>query len=391
MKNKILCYLLPLFFALAVLPGCTRSKGETKEEEKKNENSTRVVLNKESLNNFKLEIAIAEIKAVSDNISAPAKILTNQDYEAYVGSFVQGRVQKVLVNPGDFVKRGQVLMYIEGIEIGTLKAEFLKSKAELEFKEANYNRQKTLLDQKVGSQRTLLEAKAEFDKALAEFTAADKKIHSIGLTDEEIQKSTNKESHTAGNLSIKSPLEGVIVERNVVIGQLVEPNTNAFRIVNTANLIVEADINEKDVQFINGRPDITFKASSYTEDMFRGKVNYISDVIDPNSRTIKVRATINNTSRKLKPQMFGELLLPINGGLKKLVVPTEAIVNDIQTNYLFVVLNDTTFEKRIVLTGQTYGKNIEIKDGLKEGEKIAIKGVFFLKSELMKSELESGE
>ena len=122
------------------------------------------------------------MKPLTGTLTAPAKVMTNQDNEAQIGSLVQGRVHQVFVKVGDYVKAGQILMTVEGLDVGEIKAGFLKQKQVIDYAKANYERQKKLFDEKIGSQKSLLESQAEYEKALAEYKAEDKKIHSVGLS-----------------------------------------------------------------------------------------------------------------------------------------------------------------------------------------------------------------
>jgi cobalt-zinc-cadmium efflux system membrane fusion protein len=282
-------------------------------------------------------------------------------------------------------------MLIEGLQIGEIKALFLKAKANLNYAEANYNRLKSLIEQNVGSQKSFLEAKAEFEKAKAELNAEDKKIHSIGLTDKDIEETSENENHIAGLLAVKSPIEGTVVERNVVIGQLVESNTNSFRIINISSLYADGQIYENDLHRISGKPEITLTASAYAGTQFKGKIIYISDIVDKETRTFKIRASVTNKDKKLKPEMFAEMQIPTSISAKALIVPAEAIVKDANENYVFIAINDTTFKKREVIPGSTQGEFVEIKSGVSKGERIVSKGAFILKSEMKKESLEAGD
>ena len=135
-------------------------------------------------------------------------------------------------------------MQLEGLEIGELKAVYLKAKSNIDYYKAVYERQKTLIEQNIGSQKSLQEAEANYEKATAEFNAEDKRIHAVGLSHEEVLENVALE-HLAGILPIKSPINGIVTERNVVIGQLVEPNTNAFKVMNTSTLWADGQIYEK--------------------------------------------------------------------------------------------------------------------------------------------------
>ncbi len=391
---KSLKYSLYTAICLALLVSCgnnSEEKGQEQEEIVEKDKKEVVVLSKEAIRDIKLETGTVNEDELTGVIGAPAKILPNQDLEAFVGSLVQGRVSRVFANVGTSVGKGQTLMLIEGLEIGEIKASFLKSKANLTYAEANYNRLKTLSDQNVGSQKSLLEAKAEFEKAKAEFNAEDKKIHSIGLDDRDLENDNNNHEHVGGVLAVKSPISGTVVERNVVIGQFVEPSSNSFRIMNTSSLFVEGQIYESDLNRIVGKPEITITTSAYPETRFQGRIIYISDIADKETRTFTVRAAVTNQERKLRPEMFAEMLIPSGRPAKALIVPSESIVKDGSENYVFVVVNDTTFEKRDVVPGNTMGENTEIRSGVKKGERIVVKGSFMLKSEMKKESLEEGE
>jgi len=380
-----------LFIGLIIFCGCGNNNGgENKEEQSKSVRSDIVKISQASINEIGLKTETVSLKPFSDFIKVAAIVVVNQDNEAQVGSLVQGRVQKVYVKAGDYVKAGQVLMQVEGLEIGKIIAGFLTAKAGLEFQKSDYERQKTLIEQKVGSQKSFLEAQAEYEKALAEFDAEDKKIHSIGLSDEDITNSTgrNAERHTPGTLPVKSPITGFVAERNVVIGQLVDGTTNAFKIINTNSVWIDGQIYEKDISKITKKTNASFIAVSYPGEMFKGNITYISQIIDEKSRTITVRGEFSNPGGKLKPQMFGEMQLPVTKNSQAILIPAESIIKIDNADFVFVQKEDLTFEKKPVVTGSNKNELIEIKDGLRENEIVVVKGAFFLKSELMKAELE---
>ena len=373
--------------------GCG-GKEEPKKEESHNELFEVVKLSAESIKQIKLETETVSLQPFTGYLTIPAKVITNQDNEAQIGSLVQGRVHKVFVKVGDFVKAGQVLMTVEGLDVGQIKAGYLIAKAALDYAKANYERQQKLFDEKIGSQKTLLESKAEYDKANAEFKAEDKKIHSVGLSDEDVTDAKINEEHTSGTLPIKSSINGIVVERNVVIGQLVDATTNAFKVINTNTVWVDGQIYEKDMTKLNQKTNALFTSTTYMNEKFNGRIIYIGQTVDEQSRTITVRGEFNNSNSKLKPQMFGELKIPVSSNAKAIMIPEESVIKEAGQEYVFVQTSDTTtptggqaFEKRMVITGISVDNRIEIKEGLREGEKVVSKGVFYLKSELKKDEL----
>ncbi|MCK9426612.1 MAG: efflux RND transporter periplasmic adaptor subunit [Ignavibacteriaceae bacterium] len=385
MKASIKLLITANVLAFALL-GCG-SKEESKNEESQKEQSEVVKLTAESMKQIKLETVTVTFQPFTGYLTIPAKVITNQDNEAQIGSLVQGRVHKVFVRVGDYVKSGQILMTVEGLDIGQIKAGFMIAKAALDYTKANSERQKKLFDEKIGSQKTLLESQAEYEKALAEYKAEDKKIHSVGLSDEDVTDGKASEEHTSGTLPIKSSINGVVVERNVVIGQVVDATTNAFKVINTTTVWVDGQIYEKDITKISQKTNALFTSATYQNEKFNGRIIYIGQTVDEQSRTITIRGEFNNANNKLKPQMFGELKIPVGSNAKAIMIPAEAVVKEAEQEYVFVQTSDLSFTQRIVITGSNLDNRIEIKEGLKEGEKVVSKGVFYLKSELKKDEL----
>lgn len=389
MKSVFKIGFLFIIAAMLAVSGCGRKGNETKEETK--ETAADIVrLTERSAREIGLTVIRTELSEFNGKIAIPARIINNQDDEALVGSLVQGRVKKVFVKPGDFVKAGQDLMHVEGLEIGVIKAEFLNAKSNLDYKKSNFDRQKMLNEQKIGSQKNLQEALAEYEKAKADFIAADKKIHSIGLNDNDITNGTGKNSdeHSSGILAIKAPISGVIAERNVVIGQMVDGTTNAFRIINSSTLWADGQVSEKDIRKLNGKGQVEFVSYAYPDEKFAGNIIFSGQTVDEKSRTITLRAELKNRNNLLKAQMFGEMKIASSGNSRALLIPLEALVRMDNEDYVFVMKDTLTFEKRSVKRGQQNNDMVEITEGLKENESVAVKGAFYLKSELLKSELE---
>jgi membrane fusion protein, heavy metal efflux system len=393
MEKKMMVRILAFIAGALLLAGCGKEKSQKEQSSDEGTRPAVVSLTRASMGEIGLTTESIARKPFNRFITVPAKVLANQDNEAIVGSLVQGRVCKVFVKAGDYVKAGQELMLLEGLEIGQIKAGYLSAKANLEYQKSNFERQKKLLEENVGSQKNLLETQNEFERARAEFTAEKNRINAIGLAEREVLDGKNASSgdHEPGTLPVKSPISGIVIERNVVIGQLIEAATTAFRVINLSSVWVDGQIYEKDAGRIRGNPAVDFFASSYPGEPFRGKVTFIGQVVDEKTRTITIRAELGNTNGKLKPQMFGELKIPGENSAMAVIVPAEALIKIDTTDFLFVQKSDSTFEKRPVVVGSIMGELTEIIKGINEGEKVVVKGAFYLKSELLKASFGEGE
>jgi cobalt-zinc-cadmium efflux system membrane fusion protein len=386
-----------LFFLAAAaalsIAGCSPQSTDEKAERVGEEDQTsgEVKISRATARDLGLGVVEVRRKPMQATLVIPARLVPNQDREAIVGSLVQGRVNSVLVNAGDRVRKGQQLMLIEGLEIGEIKAAFIKAKAHLRFAEAAARRQRLLNEQNIGSDKALLEAEAELQKARAEFTAEDRKIHSVGLTDSDVEKfveddSEDVSSHVGGLLPIRAPLDGIVAERNVVQGQLVEATSNAFRIIDTGVLWADGQMRERDLQSRAVGGPATLTITALPERSFPGTVVFVSPVVDPQTRTVTVRAVIPNPGGLLKPNMFGELSLGTGPVRKALMIPENAVARDNDSAYVFVGVNDTLFARRRVHLGSTDNGEVEVTNGIDEGERVVANGSFLLKSELLKHE-----
>lgn len=366
-----------IFMAIVAMIFITGCKKKAEETEKKEESTSNIVkLSDKSIKEIGLEISTATDTSFTNEFTLPAKILANQDYTAFVGSLIEGRIKKVSADLGTFVRKGQVLMYIEGLQIAEIKSSFMKSKSNLAFSQTSLERQKSLWEQKATSQKSLQEAQAEYDRSLAEFNAEKKKIASLGLTED----GSNSEL-----LAVRAPIDGIVVERNAIIGQNISPADNAFKIVNTGNLWAEGDLNESNANILNDISDVKIKVSAYPESFFSAKIAYKGQVVDEKTRAFKIRASVQNAQNKLKPEMFAEMIIKTNKNIKCSNVPTTSIIKENGKNFMFIALGNNTFEKRAIENGNELNGKVPVYSGLKSGEQYVSKGVAFLKAELLKS------
>jgi membrane fusion protein, heavy metal efflux system len=398
MGNQMMyCKFILTAAVVLFLVGCSGKENKSQESEEKKLHVEQVTLTKQTVSDIGLEIVPAKLQPLRRELVIPAKLIANQDYEAHVGTLVQGRVSKVLVNLGDHVQRGQELMLVEGVEIGEIKSLYIKAKAQLTYAEGALQRQKSLVGQNIGSQKSLLEAHAEYEKAHAEFIAEDRRIHSIGLNENDIEglnthsENNSGDLHIGGILSIQSPIAGIVVERNVVLGQHVDPATTAFKIVNTSTLWIDGQLHEGDMNVVHKNSTISVVLPSIPGKTFQATLLYIGELIDQQTRMLTVRGSVNNTHHLLKPEMFAEMHIPYSDQTAGIVTKTEGVIKDGGEQYVFIAVNDTSFEKRSVLCGATGGELVEIKQGIHVGEKVVSKGAFLLKSELKKTIFGEGE
>ncbi|HCA79611.1 MAG TPA: hypothetical protein DEP53_07750 [Bacteroidetes bacterium] len=372
---------------LLPVTGCGRSESDQHASSESSSGADTVRVRVESLASGGLSLCRVESKVLMDTLTIPSRIIPSQDLEASVGSLIQGRVREVFVKLGDRVRKNQPLMTLEGLEIGELKARYVQASANLRYTEAKFNRAKSLFEQNAASQKAMLEAQADFEKARAEFSAEDQKIHSVGMADDELIAIAEGKTglHSSGFMALRSPIDGVVSERNVSIGQFVEPNSNAFKIVDTRELWVDGNLSEIDLSRVSMHTPVALRVAAYPREVFRGTIVYVGTTVDAQSRSIKVRATVGNVGRKLRPEMFAEMLIPERREAGGFVIPSECVVKDGEDSFVFRSIGGGAFLRQRIQLGEIRSASVIVLDGIRAGDELVQNGTFILKSEMKKS------
>ena len=191
-------------------------------------------------------------------------------------------------------------------------------------------------------------------------------------------------------LELKAPIDGVIVDRKASIGELVGKDREIFTISDPKDLWVIAEIKERDIGAVKVDQDASFSVIAYPDETFRGKVVRISNVVEADSRTVEARIEANNSDGRLKAGMFADVGIVTTVLQDVIAIPDSALQTDEDSQVVFVALSETRFEKRVIKPGLEQRGRVQVLEGLKPGEKIVTHGSFFLKSEMLKGELEEG-
>ena len=239
------------------------------------------------------------------------------------------------------------------------------------------------------------DAQAKVSSARALVAKVEEQIHRFGLTDNNLRKLDGKGKEgglhrTRSHSTLRAPFSGIVTSYNVADGELVEPGDELMTITDISSVWVLADVYEKDLGQVKMGQEVKIRVASYPDDVFRGKVTYIGDVIEPETRTAKVRCVVPNRNSRLKLQMFATIAIPTKRATKVLAVPSEAIQRIEERPVVFVQLSPVEFQKREVEIGPESDGWVEIRSGLRPGEHIVTKGSFYLKSALLR-ELIGGE
>lgn len=390
-----------VLIAVMFLLGCGKSQepeqgriDEIKERQEKgqehpDEKEELIKLNKEAIGRAGIEIGVVSLRPLKVEYTFSGRVSVNEMRLAHIGPRIPGRVIEVYANLGDDVEKGMPLAMIDSPELGEAQSQYLKARTAFEIAEKSYERAKIILEGKVISTGEFQRREGEFISAKTELKATEDRLHLLGMTDEEILD-IGREHTINSRVAIYAPLSGTIIEKHITLGEVVEPVKPLFTIVDLSSLWVIADIPEGDIPKIEKGQDVAVTVSPYPEKVFKGSISYIAEVIDPETRTVKVRAEVANPIGLLKPEMFAMVRISTSDKKDVLTIPGSAIQRDGDKTIVFVEKGEAAFEKRAVEIGPEVDGFHPVVSGLKVGERVVIKGAFTVKSEAMKGEMEHG-
>jgi membrane fusion protein, heavy metal efflux system len=346
-----------------------------------------------------IEVTAATRATVSGGITIPGVMSLDPQHTAQITSLLDGRVVFVGAQVGDDVRQNQVLVTVHAPALAQAKTVYIQTAAKLELARREFERAGILLKQEAIDQKEHLRRRAEFENASSEFAVAESNLHSYGFDQgavEELLRQARRPNNgtTAMDdlaepyLKLTSPIAGHVVERDVVIGQHIEPQKMLLTVSDLSNLWALLDAREADLPHVARGRDVRITTSIYPDRVWQGRVDHVGDVVDEKTRTVKVRVLVHNDGRLLKPNMYiqGELPDAISAR-DVLTVPQEALQTIGGESVVFVREGADTFVARPVELGDRVGTRRAVLRGLSGSEVVVVAGAFNLKAELLKSTL----
>lgn len=188
-------------------------------------------------------------------------------------------------------------------------------------------------------------------------------------------------------LELKASIDGVIIERAAMAGELVDKSKVIYTISDPTQLWAIAEVKERDIAAVKLGQDAAFTTLAFPDEKFHGKVVLIGNQVETGSRTLEVRIAVDNADGRLKPGMFADVEIVTTILDHVLLIPDSALETDGENQIIFVALDGNKFEKRVVKLGLEQSGRVQILDGVKAGENIVTTGGFILKSEMLKDQL----
>lgn len=317
----------------------------------------------------------------------PGTIEPNEHALAEITTLVRGRVIDVYADLGREVKGGTLLALLYSSELGMAQSAYLKASAKLNVADRAFRRAELLLKEKVIGLAELQRREGEMLSLRAELREARDRLLLLGLTEEDL-RNLDRNHTIRSHVPVVAPFDGRVIARNLTKGEVVETTEKLFVVADLSDVWVTAVIPEKDIPYIrpdqtNAEQSVEVLVSAYPGQVFKGRITYVGDVLDPATRTMRLRLELPNPERKLKPAMYATVRVYSEPEPNVLLIPEAAVQRDRDRQFVFVQREPTLFEARDVKLGNSNGHDVTVRDGLLEGESIVTKGAFVLKSEML--------
>ena len=335
------------------------------QEKKQEEVKTTFTLTDKMLATTKTELAT--VQPLKNELKFYGKITADNNKIIEVFPVVGGNVIKVSVELGDYVKKGQVLAVIRSTEVAGFEKELEDAQNDVVIAKNNVKVAQELFEGKITAERDVLEAKSIYDKALSQ-------LHRI----RETYKIYNIKS---GSLyEVRSPLNGFVIEKHINQDMLLrsDKSDNIFDVAEIDDVWAIANVNERDINLVKLGVNAAVTTLSNPDKVFNGHVDKIYNIIDPETKAMKVRIKLSNSNYLLKPEMRANIKLSFTEAINMLAIPSAAVVFDKSKNYVMIFHNKANIETRQVEVFRQIGDITYISSGLKAGEKVMTSNQLFV-------------
>ena len=350
LNKQLLMWLSPVILAVT-LAGCAKSQSKVPPDTAKSQ---------------VVQTVVVQMKKVGDVLEIPAKIQADPAQVVHVFPPAGGRLMEVSVRPGDHVRKGQTIAIEQSADVAQARADYGRARTEFEKSNHALERAKLLFDHKVLSERELEQAQADYEEAKGELDRSAGRLQILGVP---VQGSSN-------DVAMLAPRSGAILEIGAAAGELSKSTDNANSIATIADLSsvwVAGDVYEKDLGALKPGEPVKVALAAYPGQGWTGKIAVISDALDPQTRTLKVRVVLSNPGEKLKPEMFATIRVQ-RPARDAIVIPASAILREGSDTSVMVQTKPGTYERRLVSIASTSGDDAIVASGLKPGEVVVSEG-----------------
>ncbi|HVW87583.1 MAG TPA: efflux RND transporter periplasmic adaptor subunit [Bryobacteraceae bacterium] len=377
-RNAGLTALGSLFIAIALLTGCAKARSSQTPEPKAAARDPLSITVPASLRE-RIKTGKPRVAAVAGMMDVAGRIEANEMRLARVSSPVTGRITDLRVAEGEIVHRGQVLASLYSLDLSQQQFGLLKAASAKQLAERAVARAKQLLTAEVIGSAELQRREAELQQASAELASARDQLRVLGMSPESIAR-IEAGHGVDSQAQIIASGNGTVMERKVTVGQLVQPAEPAFVISDLEQLWLIADIPEQNAGGLRAGEEVQAEVAAFPGEIIRGKLSFVSAVVNPETRTVRARMDLPNHAHRYKPEMLANIRLR-DGAKRQTLIPDNAVVREDNQDHVFVQTGTDTYALRTVTLGDEFDGRRVVVSGLQPGEEIVLDGAFHLNNE----------
>jgi membrane fusion protein, heavy metal efflux system len=382
---KITTLLLGIFSALLCGCGAGRPEAAIASTPPSKPTAGEVILPADSpkLREIKVE-SVAFEETPSDEVGSPGKVEVNPNRVAHVLLPLQGRIARVFVKIGDAVRQGQTLVELESPDADLATSTCLQAAAALTQaksaaakSQADVDRTRDLFENNAVAKKDLLnaeamqtQAKAAVEQAEAALEQSQRRLELLGL----------KPGAFGQHVAVKAPVSGKVLEMTIVPGEYRnDMSAPVLTIADLSTVWVTSDVPESSIRMVRNGERVDIELAAYPGEVFHGRVTQIADTVDPQTRTIKVRAEIQNAGGRLRPEMFARIRL-VSSTQQRPVVPVAAVLQGESGTFVVREIAPGRFKETPVTLGSRLGEKVAVSKGLNSGDRVVTDGVLLVKN-----------
>jgi cobalt-zinc-cadmium efflux system membrane fusion protein len=391
MQNQRIVFLKAALIALAAFGvACNKAASSpvtAAQAPKANANPMEIRTDAELLG--QLKIGEPQWAEVGTSQTVAARIEVNDRGTTRVGSSMMGRISSLYVHEGEAVKRGQLLAILNSPGLSDSQLVLLKALSQRQLAQRALDRAQLLLKADVIGTAELQRREAEVAQATLDIDAARDQLEVLGMTAESIAEL--EKTRAINSVSrILATSDGVVLEHNIRLGQVIQPADTVFEIADLLTVWLVADVPEQDAGALQPGLAVDGEIAAFPGSPIHGTLDFVSATVNPETRTIRARMTVSNPAGRYKPAMLATMTVRARAERRQLI-PASAVVREDDRPHIFIQTAPETFQLRPASLGDEHGSRRVLLDGVRGGEKMVLDGAFHLNNERLRRLLRASE
>jgi len=336
-----------------------------------------------------ITVGLPQLLEVTTKQTVSARVETDASHVARIGSPVEGRITKVLVFEGQKVHRGQVLAMLHSNSLSDTQFAFVKACSQEKLAEQSAERARQLVQADVIGKAELQKREAEVLQSETEVSALRAQLHGLGMSEAAIHRLEVTRKLTS-EYPIIASISGTVTERDVTIGQVVQPADQAFQIADLSNLWFAAEVPEEQSRSLSLGKTVVATIPAQPGESVTGKLSFVSPIVNPETRTVQARMNLSNPKGLFKPDMLASMTFESNPE-QRLTIPSTAVVREENKDHVFLQISPTDYLLREVELGvETNDRRVVVR-GLTTKDHIVLNGAFHLNNKRKQDMIKGGE